>query len=51
MGSGDDLALGALHAAAGLGLEPRERLTAALRAADHRSADVSAPYTCVKSPR
>ncbi|MFI6547723.1 hypothetical protein ACIBO9_31230 [Streptomyces prunicolor] len=51
MGSGDDLALGALHATAELGLEPRERLTAALRAEDHHSTYVSAPYPHVKTPR
>ncbi|WP_405946224.1 hypothetical protein OG588_05180 [Streptomyces prunicolor] len=51
VGSGDDLALGALHATAHLGLKPRERLTAALRAADHHSTYVSAPYMYVKTPR
>ncbi|MFG3296187.1 hypothetical protein ACGF3G_46335 [Streptomyces sp. NPDC048179] len=51
VGSGDDLALGALHATAHLGLKPRERLTAALRAADHHCAYVSAPYAYVKTPR
>ncbi|WP_019058154.1 hypothetical protein [Streptomyces prunicolor] len=49
VGSGDDLALGALHATAELGLKPRERLTAALRAADHHSTYVSAPYPHVKT--
>ncbi|MER8006937.1 MULTISPECIES: hypothetical protein [unclassified Streptomyces] len=51
VGCGDDLALGALHATAGLGLKPRERLTAALRAADHHSSFVSAPYTFARTPR
>ncbi|MFG2943186.1 hypothetical protein [Streptomyces sp. NPDC048282] len=51
VGSGDELALGALHATAHLDLKPRERLTAALRAADHHCAYVSAPYTYVKTPR
>ncbi|MGW0821819.1 hypothetical protein [Streptomyces sp. NPDC002845] len=51
VGCGDELALGALHATAHLGLKPRERLTAALHAADHHSAGVSAPYTYVKEPR
>ncbi|MER5450803.1 hypothetical protein ABT065_35135 [Streptomyces sp. NPDC002764] len=51
VGCGDDLALGALHATAGLGLKPRERLTAALRAADHHSTFVSAPYTFARTPR
>lgn len=44
VGCGDDLALGALHATAALGLSPRQRLTAALAAADHHSAGVAGPY-------
>ncbi len=51
IGCGYDLALGALHATAHLGLQPRERLTAALRAADHHSAGICAPYTFAKTPR
>lgn len=51
VGCGDDVALGALHATAGLYLKPRERLTAALRAADHHCTYVSAPYTYVRTPR
>ncbi|MFD9192974.1 hypothetical protein ACFWCA_32770 [Streptomyces phaeochromogenes] len=51
IGCGYDLALGALHATAQLGLPPRERLTAALRAADHHSAGICAPYTFAKTPR
>ncbi|MCL6672442.1 hypothetical protein ACIRP3_23230 [Streptomyces sp. NPDC101209] len=51
VGCGDDLALGALHATAGLGLKPRERLTAALRAADHHSTFVAAPYVFARTPR
>ncbi|MEV3995797.1 hypothetical protein ACIPJG_29405 [Streptomyces halstedii] len=45
VGCGDELALGALHATADLGLPPRRRLTAALAAADHHSAGVTGPYT------
>lgn len=51
VGCGDELALGALHATADLDLTPRQRLTAALRAADHHSAGVAAPYTFAKTPR
>lgn len=51
VGCGEELALGALHATASLDLTPRQRLTAALRAADHHSAGVAAPYTFVKTPR
>lgn len=51
VGCGYDLALGALHATAALNLPPRQRLTAALRAADHHSAGVCAPYTFTKTPR
>ncbi|MFF7067315.1 hypothetical protein [Streptomyces pseudovenezuelae] len=51
VGCGDELALGALHATADLDLTPRQRLTAALRAADHHSAGVAAPYAFVKTPR
>ncbi|MGW4040460.1 hypothetical protein ACWEIM_29995 [Streptomyces sp. NPDC004778] len=51
VGCGYDLALGALHATANLDLPPRERLTAALEAADHHSAGVCAPYVFAKTPR
>ncbi|WP_299537946.1 hypothetical protein [uncultured Streptomyces sp.] len=51
VGCGYDLARGALHATAGLRLAPRERLTAALAAATHHSAGVSAPYTYAATPR
>ncbi|MDH6435597.1 ATP-dependent protease HslVU (ClpYQ) peptidase subunit [Streptomyces sp. SAI-144] len=51
VGCGEELALGALHATGSLDLTPRQRLTAALRAADHHSAGVAAPYTFVKTPR
>ncbi|WP_274036447.1 hypothetical protein [Streptomyces sp. MMBL 11-1] len=44
VGCGDELALGALHATAHLGMAPRARLTAALAAADHHSAGVTGPY-------
>ncbi|MFR0354154.1 hypothetical protein [Streptomyces sediminimaris] len=51
VGCGDEFALGALHATAHLNLKPRERLTAALRAADHHSAGVAGPYAYAKEPR
>lgn len=51
VGCGDELALGALHATATLGLRPRERLAAALAAADHHSAGVAAPYTYATTRR
>ncbi|MET7479411.1 hypothetical protein ABZT17_34320 [Streptomyces sp. NPDC005648] len=51
VGCGEEFALGALHATAQLGLGPRERLDAALHAADHHSAGVAAPYTYAKEPR
>lgn len=49
VGCGDDLALGALHATAQLGMRPRRRLTAALAAADHHSAGVGGPYLYVST--
>ncbi|GAA3785553.1 hypothetical protein GCM10022403_020400 [Streptomyces coacervatus] len=49
VGCGDEYALGALHATADLGMRPRKRLGAALRAADHHSGAVAAPYTYVKT--
>ncbi|MFI9019060.1 hypothetical protein ACIGZI_34045 [Streptomyces griseus] len=51
VGCGDDLALGALHATAHLGMAPRARLTAALAAADHHSAGVTGPYTYASTPK
>lgn len=51
VGCGDELALGALHATARLGLTPRARLTAALAAADHHSAGVTGPYTYARTPK
>ncbi|MCA6091140.1 hypothetical protein LE181_03010 [Streptomyces sp. SCA3-4] len=47
VGCGDEFALGALHATAGLDLKPRKRLTLALAAAGHHSAGVSAPFRYV----
>ncbi|MEU2870563.1 hypothetical protein ABZ769_15365 [Streptomyces olivoreticuli] len=47
VGCGDELALGALHATAGLGLTPRKRLALALAAAGHHSAGVSEPFSYV----
>ncbi|MFC8658467.1 hypothetical protein ACFUCT_25170 [Streptomyces parvus] len=51
VGCGDDLALGALHATAALGLSPRRRLTAALAAAEHHSAGVAGPYVYASTPK
>ncbi|MEU5136897.1 hypothetical protein [Streptomyces californicus] len=51
VGCGDELALGALHATAHLGLRPRARLTAALAAADHHSAGVTGPYAYASTPK
>ncbi|MFJ1954592.1 hypothetical protein ACIOGT_25580 [Streptomyces microflavus] len=51
VGCGDELALGALHATAHLGMAPRARLTAALAAADHHSAGVTGPYTYASTPK
>jgi ATP-dependent protease HslVU (ClpYQ) peptidase subunit len=44
VGCGDDLALGALHATAQTGMTPRERIDAALSAAEHHSAGVAGPF-------
>ncbi|MFH9561225.1 hypothetical protein ACH4K7_33330 [Streptomyces globisporus] len=51
VGCGDDLALGALHATAHLGMTPRARLTAALAAAEHHSAGVTGPYSYASTPK
>ncbi|MFI1530793.1 hypothetical protein [Streptomyces griseus] len=51
VGCGDELALGALHATARLGMAPRDRLTAALAAADHHSAGVTGPYLFASTPK
>ena len=51
VGCGDDLALGALHATAHLGMRPRLRLAAALAAAEHHSAGVAAPYRYASTPK
>ncbi|MGA5472539.1 hypothetical protein ACPCUK_27670 [Streptomyces arboris] len=51
VGCGDELALGALHATAHLGMAPRARLTAALAAATHHSAGVTGPYTFASTPK
>jgi ATP-dependent protease HslVU (ClpYQ) peptidase subunit len=44
VGCGEDLALGALHATVGSDLTTRERVELALRAAEHHSAGVAAPF-------
>jgi hypothetical protein len=50
VGCGEDLALGALHATSNSGLTPRERVEVALRAAEHHSAGVSAPFAFEELP-
>lgn len=45
VGCGADFALGSLHATAGIGLVPRDRIQRALEAAAHFSAGVRAPFT------
>ncbi|MFD8581521.1 hypothetical protein ACFV2A_01390 [Streptomyces californicus] len=51
VGCGAELALGALHATATLGLAPRRRLAVALAAADHHSAGVTGPYAYASTPK
>ncbi|AGL18763.1 hypothetical protein [Actinoplanes sp. N902-109] len=48
VGCGDQIALGALHATEGLGLEPRHRVLRALAAAERFSAGVRGPFVCRK---
>lgn len=47
VGCGDEIALGALYATAGMGLKPRKRLKLALRAAERFSGGVCAPFVCL----
>lgn len=51
VGCGEDLALGALHATAGLTLKPRRRLAVALAAAEYHNAGVAGPFTYAVAPR
>jgi ATP-dependent protease HslVU (ClpYQ) peptidase subunit len=50
VGSGDELALGALHATAGSRLGPRKRLEVALNAAEHFNGNVAGPFAYVSTP-
>jgi ATP-dependent protease HslVU (ClpYQ) peptidase subunit len=47
VGSGDQIALGALYATAETGLSPRKRITLALRAAERFNASVRGPFICL----
>nr|MDT0660142.1 hypothetical protein [Micromonospora sp. DSM 115978] len=47
VGCGDDLALGALYATAGLPIRPKRRVKVALRAAERFSTGVRGPFTCL----
>ncbi|MFI5938311.1 hypothetical protein [Actinoplanes sp. NPDC051494] len=49
VGCGDQIALGALYATAGLGLKPKIRVLRALCAAERFSAGVRAPFLCLKN--
>lgn len=49
VGMGDELALGALHATAGMDLRPRRRMALALHAAAHFSAGVRPPFAYVST--
>lgn len=51
VGCGEDFALGALHATEGLGWKPKQRLKAALAAAEWFSAGVRGPYTYTATPK
>jgi ATP-dependent protease HslVU (ClpYQ) peptidase subunit len=50
-GCGESFALGALHATANLGWKPKQRLKAALSAAEWFSAGVRGPYTYAATPK
>ena len=49
-GCGDQAALGALHATAGMRLPPAERLRKAMGAAERLSAGVRGPFTIARTP-
>ncbi len=51
VGSGDQIALGALYATAKLDLKPRRRLLLALHAAQRFNAGVRGPFVCLSSRR
>ncbi|MBM2621819.1 hypothetical protein JIG36_40575 [Actinoplanes sp. LDG1-06] len=50
VGCGEPIALGALHATAHIGLEPKRRVLSALEAAERFSAGVRGPFLCLKLP-
>jgi hypothetical protein len=47
VGCGDQIALGALYATAGIGMPPRKRVRLALQAAERFSAGVRSPFICL----
>lgn len=49
VGSGSDLALGAMHATSKL--DPKKRILSALQAASHFNAGVAAPFRIIKLPK
>ena len=51
VGSGDQIALGALYATANSGVKPRKRVKVALRAAERFSTDVRGPFVCMSLRR
>jgi ATP-dependent protease HslVU (ClpYQ) peptidase subunit len=48
VGAGDEIALGSLYATASTGMPPRQRVQLALRAAEHFSAGVRAPFVVLQ---
>ena len=50
VGCGDELALGALFATAGMRIPPERRIETALRAAERFSAGVRGPFVCLSQP-
>lgn len=51
VGCGEDFVLGALHATANLGWQPKQRLRTALKAAEWFSAGVRGPFTYASTPK
>ncbi len=47
VGSGSQIALGALYATAGTGMKPKKRVEVALHAAERFSAGVRGPFVCM----
>jgi ATP-dependent protease HslVU (ClpYQ) peptidase subunit len=50
VGSGEQVALGALYATADAAVDPRERVLLALRAAERFNAGVRGPFICLELP-